>query len=685
MFPPRYIAGFLVFFSVLTAQETNTSKILLEPLKQTITITALPLGPQIDLRNAEAFSKTLFTRDDQLFHLLDAGVNAGQHEGGGKSLEIRRFGFNLDHGGVNGGLRITVDNIPQNHGTQGHGQGYVGSLKSLSPELVSEVELINGPFNAEHGDFSGLGVIQIRLRESLPHQWTVRLQGGQYNTGRGFIGWSPNIDQSDTFFAYEGALTDGPYERPLEYIRHNVTGNHTHLFDTHTRFGIKWNGGTNSFKSSGQIPLDEVSAGRLDRFGSISPSDGGTVEQGRIAVYYRKDLEEGAIWKADAFIERSLFDLYSNFTFYLNDPVLGDGIQQHDSRLSEGADTQYSNPQFFGWGDGILIVGGGIFATQNLVDLRQRVERNPIDLSTSARANVFNGSGYVQENLNLAGGRIQLGGGLRWDLFRYATNDLLEAEFSGSQTAARLQPKASLAYSPFMHVPVKAFFNYGRAIASLDARGAVRRPDGPLIATTDFLQWGVQQSIGSRISLLGDFFHISTSNQLVYIPDDGSLEFADPARSYGFEARLSAAITSHVSFDGGITKVLNAYYRGLLERIYLDSAPRFTTSAAIILSDWDGWAGSLRMRAINHYRLDGEDPSIQAAGHVVFDAAISRDVTHQVSLNLAVDNVLNRDYWETQNYFTSRLAGQGPMDRIHASPGYGRTVVLGVTLRFGAK
>jgi len=176
---PLVTAGLLASFAPLLAAQTPDPKLpRIEPLFESITIMAQPLGPQLDLRNGEAFRKTLFTRDDQLFHLLDAGINTGQHEGqhegGGKSLEIRRFGFNLDHGGVNGGLRITVDNIPQNHGTQGHGQGYLGSLKSLSPELVDEVELINGPFNAEHGDFSGLGVVQIRLRESLPHVWTVR-------------------------------------------------------------------------------------------------------------------------------------------------------------------------------------------------------------------------------------------------------------------------------------------------------------------------------------------------------------------------------------------------------------------------------------------------------------------------------------------------------------------------------
>jgi len=93
----------------------------------------------IDRRNEAVYRDTLFSRDDQVFHTLDAGINAGQHEGGGKSLEIRRFGFILDHGGVSGGLKVPVDNVQQNNGTQGHGQGYLGQLKSLTPELVQDV------------------------------------------------------------------------------------------------------------------------------------------------------------------------------------------------------------------------------------------------------------------------------------------------------------------------------------------------------------------------------------------------------------------------------------------------------------------------------------------------------------------------------------------------------------------
>jgi hypothetical protein len=146
------------------------------PVHDSLVISASQLDPVIDRRNETIYRDTLFSRDDQVFHTLDAGVTAGQHEGGGKSLEIRRFGFNLDHGGVNGGLKVLVDNVQQNQGTQGHGQGYLGQLKSLTPELVQDVDILNGPFSAEYGDFSGLGVVHIRLKESLPDQVTARFQ-----------------------------------------------------------------------------------------------------------------------------------------------------------------------------------------------------------------------------------------------------------------------------------------------------------------------------------------------------------------------------------------------------------------------------------------------------------------------------------------------------------------------------
>src|SRR5438477_2780778 len=234
-------------------------------------------NPTIEQRNDNVYKRTLFSRDDQVFDTLAAGINAGQHEGGGKSLEIRRFGFNLDHGGVNGGLKVLVDDVQQNQGTQGHGQGYLGGLKSLTPELVDDVDILNGPFSAEYGDFSGLGVVHIRLKESLPDQTTLRLQGGSFGSYRTFFGYSPSFNKADAFLAYEGSRTDDPFQNPLRYRRDNVTGNYTRHLGNDEAVGAKLNFGRNDFFSSGQVPLDLVASGRLPRFGYIDPSDGGKV------------------------------------------------------------------------------------------------------------------------------------------------------------------------------------------------------------------------------------------------------------------------------------------------------------------------------------------------------------------------------------------------------------------------
>ena len=92
------------------------------------------------------------------------------------------------------------------------------------------------------------------------------------------------------------------------------------------------------------------------------------------------------------------------------------------------------------------------------------------------------------------------------------------------------------------------------------------------------------------------------------------------------------------------------------------------------------------MRSINHYRLDGEDPSILASGHTVFDLGVSKLLRRSVEFNLSIDNVGNRAYYETQNYFESRVSPLAPVvARIHATPGYPLTVVTGLTFRFRGK
>ncbi|PWU04515.1 MAG: hypothetical protein C5B51_16550 [Terriglobia bacterium] len=673
---------------VSAAAESNAIDLqfsALEPHMQSLVISAQSIEPSLDLRNSEVFTRTLFSRDDQVFQQLDAGINAGQHEGGGKSLEIRRFGFNLDHGGVNGGLKVLVDDVQQNQGTQGHGQGYLGALKALSPELIQEVTVINGPFRAEYGDFSGLGVVHIRQRESLPDQFTARLQGGNFHNGRAFLAYSPDAQKTDAYVAYEGSYTDGPFLNPGRYRRDNANANYTRTLDETQKLGFRAIIGRNDFYSSGQLPLDLVSSGQIDRFGFIDPSDGGRVKLGTFSTYYSKSFANGDSLKADGFLGRSLFDLYSNFTFFLHDPVHGDAFQQHDSRLQQGANLQYVHTHRIAGIQASFVSGMNFHDNQINVGLYPRESRAPSGVTTRANAHVTNEAAYAQETLSLLRGRLLLGGGIRFDEFRYNVQDRVAPELGGLQNGGRWQGKGNIAFTPAQGVPLTFHANYGRGINSIDARGVVQRPDQARLATTDFYQFGASSNYG-RFGFSTDAFLIDHSNEEVYIPDDGSFEFKGPTRAYGYETKASVQLTRRISLDGGVTKVANAFYKGGDHRVYVDSAPHFVANAALTLASWHGWSGSLRMRAINHYRLDGEAPAIVASGHTVFDLGIVKQVSHRVELNFSADNLTNRAYYETQNYFESRVTPDAPViSRIHGTPGFPLTAVAGITLHFRGK
>ena len=686
------------------------------PIHESIVIVDSSLDPGVERRNEEIYRGTLFSRDDQLFDTLAAGINAGQHEGGGKSLEVRRFGFNMDHGGLFGGFKVLVDDVQQNFATQGHGQGYLGQLKSLTPELVKGVDILNGPFSAQYGDFSGLGVAHIRTRESLPDVLTARVQGGSFDTFRTFLAYSPTLKDGVGFIAYEGSRTDGPFVSPLRYKRDNVTGNYTRTLSDKSALGFKLNVGRNDFFSSGQIPLDEVSAGRLDRFGFVDPDNGGRVRSGTMGVYFRRELASGGLFKVDGFLTRSLFDLWSNFTFFLNDPEFGDEIQQHDSRLQQGANVQYVRPHEFLGARALLTVGGNLQSFQTNVGLYPSIGRDPSRadvtradpaacpfddnpgqpglpdrlnspcfLLTSARARVTNTGLYAQQAADLFGGRLHLEGGLRYDYFRFNVEDRIRPAFSGVRGEGRLQPKASLAYTPSRKFPATLHFNYGRGISSQDARGVVRRPDSPRVATTDFYQLGTSHNF-KRFSASADLFLIDNSNQQVYIPDDGSIEFAGPSRAYGFELKNSVRITEHLAFNGGLTQVMNAFYRGTSPRAYVDSAPHTVANAGFTLSDYRGFSGSLRYRHTSNYRLDPLDAGLRASGLDVVDLGVNKRLRRDLDFNLSVDNLFNKRYYETQNFFESRVRpDEEPASRIHATPGYPFGVTVGVTYRFRGK
>ena len=172
----------------------------------------------------------------------------------------------------------------------------------------------------------------------------------------------------------------------------------------------------------------------------------------------------------------------------------------------------------------------------------------------------------------------------------------------------------------------------------------MRDPSAPRVSKTDFYQLGTAHNL-SRFSLSADLFLIDRSHEQTYVPDDGSFEFKGRSRSYGFEARTSARLTRHLAFNGGFTKVGNAFFRGTAPRVYVDAAPHLVANAALTLSRLRGFSASLGYRHVGGYRLDGEDARPRAAGLDVLDFSLTKRITRALDFNLSADNLTNKRYY----------------------------------------
>ena len=209
----------------------------------------------------------------------------------------------------------------------------------------------------------------------------------------------------------------------------------------------------------------------------------------------------------------------------------------------------------------------------------------------------------------------------------------------------------------------------------------VQQSDNPKIATTDFYQASIAYN-QRRFSISTDYFLIDHSNEQVYIPDDGTFEFKGPSRAAGYEVKTSARLTSYVSINGGLTQVTNAFFRGTSPRVYVDSAPHTVGNGGLTISGFRGFFGAINYRHVSSYRLDGEDVSIRAAGLDVIDFSIRQRIRRWVDFNFSIDNLANKKYFETQNFFESRVRPGGPaISQVHATPGYSRGFTLGLTFR----
>lgn len=594
------------------------------------------------------------------------GLFIGQHAGGGKAEQIFLRGFDLDHGTD---INISVDGLPANMVSHAHGQGYA-DLHWVIPELIDKVNFNKGPYFADKGNFTTAGFVDFKTKDYLENNF-VKVEAGQFNTFRGITGINLINQKGDRrdqslYFAGEGSFTKGFFDSPQDFTRfngllkyHGSLSEHNTLTTTLTGFTSKWD-------ASGQIPDRAVESGLVGFYGAIDNTEGGKTSRYNANIELLTDLENGGVIRNQIFYSKYKFELYSNFTFFKEDPVNGDQIRQKEDRNIFGYNGSFQKEFFLGDLKTETKAGFQLrYDDVNNIELTRTKNRtiNTADIMLGD-VNEMNAGAYWAQRISVSK-RLDITGGVRADYFTNKYNDKLAANTLSSNSTI-LSPKINFNYRA--SDKVQLYLYNGKGFHSNDTRVAVQQNGRKVLPPAYGTDLGGIFKVGNKIVFQTALWYLWLQQEFVYVGDEGVVEPGGQTKRYGFDLSVRYQVTKNLYGDIDVS-VANPRAIGVTKAdSYLPLAPRFSSVGGLTYRKQYGLNGSLRYRWMGD-RPANEDNSVVAKGYFVMDATINY-TKKKWEAGIAIQNLFDVKWKETQFDTESRLQNEpAPISEIHFTPG----------------
>jgi outer membrane cobalamin receptor len=357
------------------------------------------------------------------------GLFIGQHAGGGKAEQIFLRGFDLDHGTD---INISVDGLPVNMVSHAHGQGYA-DLHFVIPELIDKVNFNKGPYFADKGNFTTAGFVEFKTKEYLENNF-FKVEGGQFNTFRGITAINllkPKGDErsQSLYFAGEASYTKGYFESPQDFSRFNAILKYHGNISANSTLTTILAGFTSRWNASGQIPVRAVKTDIAGFYGAIDDTEGGKTSRYNANLELLTNLKNGGAIRNQIFYSRYQFELYSNFTFYKEDPVNGDQIRQKEERNILGYNGLFQKEFFLGNIKTETKAGVQLrYDDINNIELTRTKNRiiNTTEIM-KGDINEFNAGAYWSQHVSLSK-NLNVTGAVRIDYFTNRYYDKIQAQ-----------------------------------------------------------------------------------------------------------------------------------------------------------------------------------------------------------------------------------------------------------------
>jgi hypothetical protein len=599
------------------------------------------------------------------------GMVVTQHSGSGKANQYFLRGFNLDHGTD---FSTTIDKMPVNLRSHGHGQGYT-DLNFLIPELVQKLEYKKGPYYASIGDFSGGGAAEFttytRLDESL-----LKLETGQDRWSRLLLADSADLDNGNLLCALETVSYDGPWTDMSEDVqKHNLLMRRSWRGDS-GQFSLILMGYNNEWNSPDQIPQRAVDSGLIDRLGSIDTSDGGVSSRYSLSARWWNEQWDIASYAIDYDL-----NLWSNFTYLLDDPLNGDQFEQVDRRRIYGADIARRIQSVLGTRQATYIFG--LQTRMDVIDevgLHRTIERRRLDTVRQDAVDEFSAALYGEAHIDLSE-RLRTTIGLRHDRYRFdvASNIALN---SGTANDSITNLKWHLNY--VLNDYWSTYAGIGQGFHSNDARGVTINVDpatgdpadavDPLVRSQG-AEIGLRFHLGEKLNASFGLWELEQDSELLFVGDAGTTEASRASRRDGYE------FTAYYRFNQNWTADLewaqtDAGFTGNEpgEGNHIEGSLQRVAAAGISATFNTGWYGSLRIRHFGARKLDSFN-RMHSEPSTVWNLRFARHTRSSWEFGLDVLNLLDSRDHDIDYFYESRLPGEAdPVEDIHFHPLEPRTI-----------
>jgi len=231
---------------------------------------------------------------------------------------------------------------------------------------------------------------------------------------------------------------------------------------------------------------------------------------------------------------------------------------------------------------------------------------------------------------------------------------------SGSRNDQQFSPKFSASITPFEH-DTELFLSIGRGFHSNDPRGLFTANPVDYIVNTRGSEVGVKTTNTSRnLSASATLFQLESDSELVFVGDAGTTEPRGATKRNGLELIASYFNKTGFEIDGFVTLV-DARFVGVQDNGIPNAIEE---SAAVSLGQtWGNFKVGYKLKYVGSAPLV-EDRSIESDSVINSDLFFNFKVNKDLSLNLSIFNLFDRDNSDiqyAQDYF---LAG---------SPAFGKT------------